>query len=141
MIFEELQCAIAIPRKINIKGEGNPSPLSYIIWATKEGKCSWCDLRAVGEPFIAPMSTLCANWKRPCPEVIARSGSFHEKHTEGKARFRQVVQRRTSPPLCFMDMPAQFALLACACLAERSEATCFKTSTRQDPKRCSRALF
>ena len=35
-----------------------------------------------------------------------------------------MVQRRTSPPLCFMDLSAGFALLACACLAERSEATC-----------------
>lgn len=25
-----------------------------------------------------------------------------KKHTEGKARIRQVVQRRTSPPLCFI---------------------------------------
>lgn len=34
--------------------------------------------------MIAPMSTLCADWKKACPEVIAGSGSFHEKHTEGK---------------------------------------------------------
>ena len=59
----------------------------------------------------------------------------------GKARFRQVVQRRTSPPLCFIDLPAQFAPLACACLAERSEATCIKTSTRQDLKMSFWALF
>jgi hypothetical protein len=40
-----------------------------------------------------------------------------------------------------MDLSARFALLACACLAERSEATCFKTSTRQDLKMYFWALF
>lgn len=57
--------------------------MSARIWTTEEEKCSWRDLRVVGEPLIAPMSTLCADWKA-CPEVIARSGSFHEKHTEGE---------------------------------------------------------
>ncbi len=48
-----------------------------------------------------------------------------------------MVQRRTSPPLCFVDLPVQFALLACACLAERSEATC----TRQAHARISNHVF
>ena len=51
---------------------------------TKEEKCSWCDLRIAEEPLIAPMSTLCANWKRPCPAVIARSSSIHEKAHRGE---------------------------------------------------------
>ena len=76
--------------------------------------------RTIYSPYV---DTVCG-LEKACPEVIARSGSFHEKRTEGKARFRQVVQRRTSPPLCFMNLSARFALLACACLAERSEATC-----------------
>ena len=58
--------------------------MSARIWTTKEGKRSWCDLRIAEEPFIAPMSTLCADWKRPRPEVIARSNCCHEKYTEGK---------------------------------------------------------
>ena len=70
-------------KKYYFKQEGNLSSLSARIWTTEEEKCSWRDLRVVGEPLIAPMSTLCADWKA-CPEVIARSGSFHEKRTEGK---------------------------------------------------------
>ena len=83
-VQEKISSIRLIFKKFYFKQEGNLSSLSARIWTTKEEKCSRCDLRVVEEPLIAPMSTLSADWKKPCPEVIVRSGSFHEKRTVGK---------------------------------------------------------
>ena len=63
-------------------------------------------------------------------KALPGAAVFMKSAQRGKARLRQVVQWRTSPPLCFMDLSARFALLACASLAERNEDTCIKPSAR-----------
>ena len=75
--------------------------------------------------------------------VSARSGSFYEKYTEGKGEVSPSGSTANLAASVFhrVDLPDGFASLACACLAERSEATCIKTSTRQDLKMSFRAIF
>ena len=73
----------------------------------------------------------------------AQNGIFHEKHTEGKGEVSPSGSTANLAASVFhrVDLPAGFAPLACACLAERSEATCIKTSTRQDLKSCFGQCF
>ena len=52
-----------------------------------------------------------------------------------------MVQRRTSPPLCFMELLTLFALLACACLAERSEVTCSRQAHARISNRVLGSIF
>ena len=68
--------------------------------------------------------------------VSAWSDGFHEKYTEGKGEVSPSGSTANLAASVFhrVDLPDGFASLACACLAERSEATCIKTSTRQDLK-------
>jgi hypothetical protein len=40
-----------------------------------------------------------------------------------------------------MDLPARFALLACACLAERSEATCSRQAHARISNRVLGSIF
>ena len=70
--------------------------------------------------------------------VSAWSDGFYEKHTVGKGEVSPSGSTANLAASVFhrVDLPAGFAPLACACLAERSEATCIKTSTRQDLKMC-----
>ena len=70
--------------------------------------------------------------------VSAWSDGFYEKHPEGKGEVSPSGSTANLAASVFhrVDLPAGFAPLACACLAERSEATCIKTSTRQDLKMC-----
>ena len=51
------------------------------------------------------------------------------------AEISQADQRETRTRLAFdfRSLGISVKFVACACLAERSDATCIKTSTRHDP--------